>query len=589
MKKIYLFAAVATLALGSCSTDELDIDQKGVLPQEAFYQNESDAQAALTAVYYDTFKNFAFMGEVTGYNYGPYFGLTVYQGDDIYMAGSGPDDCVGEREFHDFRFTSDNIVVLGAYTAFYRSIQKCNLLINNYPEEKLKLLNESQQKKIRQYIAEARAMRAFDHMMLAIYWGNPPIVENVLDAAARPSNALEEGKTVRDAQAKVLKWVVDEIDLALPNLTERNSPTDKAGAVRITKGFANAIKGKALLWKGDYAAAKDALGNVIKSGKYQLVPSERMGELLHADGKADEESVFEFNLEFDEKVVGYFDIAGRTGWNAHMTFNWRFENMQNGSSVADAQVNNNGWGWMNPTGDFARALIENDGMESARRKAWIMTYDEYLYNVQWSDDENFAPGKTDFKAKDKSRGINTVGVYGCEGYFNWKTVVHKAQNDICSANEGQRNFNIMRYAEVLLMYAECCAQLNETTGDGLKYLNDIQKRAQAKHISTACTLDEVKKEKMLELWMEGGRSADLIRWGDTKTLENADSYVPTFRDKLTDGKASEHEGYISADGADFYKKTYSNILGYKNGKHEFLPFPKRAVDLNSNLVQNPGW
>lgn len=584
MKKIFLFAAIATLALGSCSTDDLDIPQKGVKPQETFYKNDADAQAALTAVYYDTFKNFAFMGEVTGYNYSPYFGLTVYQGDDIYMAGSGSDDCVGEREYHDFRFTSDNIVVLGAYTAFYRSIQKCNLVINNFTEEKVGTLTPF----MKQAIAEARTMRAFDHMMLAIYWGNPPIVETVLDAAARPSNALAEGETVRDAQAKVLSWVANEINLALPDLTERESTTDKAGAVRITKGFANAIKGKALLWKGDYAGAKAALKEVISSRKYDLVPSERMGELLHADGKADEESVFEFNLEFDEKVVDYFGIASRTGWNAHMTFNWRFENMQNGAVVADAQVNNNGWGWINPTGDFARALIENDGMESARRKAWIMTYDEYLYNVQWSNDPTpFVPGKTDAKATDKTRGINKVGVYGCEGFFNWKTVVHKAQNDLCSVNEGQRNFNIMRYAEVLLMYAECCAQTNDP--DGLQYLNKIQNRAQSQHISTACTLDEVKKEKMLELWMEGGRSVDLIRWGDTETLVAADSSVPTYRDKLTDEKASEHEGYISMEGADFYKTTYPNTLGFKKDKNEFLPFPKRAVDLNPNLVQNPGW
>ncbi|MDO5446762.1 MAG: RagB/SusD family nutrient uptake outer membrane protein [Prevotellaceae bacterium] len=577
MKKYLFLISLAALTFTGCSESELDIDQKGVLPMEGFYQTDADAEAALATVYYDTFENFAFMGEVTGYNYGPYFGLTNYQGDDIYMAGSGPEDCVTEREFHDFRYTNDNIVVLGGYTAFYRSIQKCNLVITNFTEERLGTLSA----KMKQCVAEARAMRAFDHLMLAIYWGTPPIVEEVINGAARPENA--------ESQAAVLDWVVKEIDLALPDLTERTSPTDKAGAVRVTKGFANAIKGKALLWKGDYANAKTALATVINSGKYSLVPSERMIEILHADGKANEEQVFEFNIEFDPSLVDYFSIAKRTGWNAHMTFNWRFENM-GGSQLNDTKINNNGWGWMNPTGDFARALIANDGMESARRKAWIMTYDEYLYNAQWiNDPQPFVPGKTDVKAKDATRGLNKVGVYACEGFFNWKTVVHKDQNDICSANEGQRNFSIMRYPEVLLMYAECCAMAGDADGSGLRALNMIQDRAQAQHRSTQCTLDEVKKEKMFELWMEGCRSADLMRWKDYSTFEKADSYVPTFRDKLAEGQSTEHEGFIDASGADFYKKTYPNTLGFKKGKHELLPFPKRVTDLNSGITQNPGW
>ena len=392
-------------------------------------------------------------------------------------------------------------------------------------------------------------------------------------------------------------WGVKEIDAALPDLTEKSSVNDKAGAVRITKGFANAIKGKALLWKGDYAGAKSALAAVINSGKYALVPSNRMGDLLHGNGKANEESVFEFCLEFDPSLQDYFAMAGRTGWNAHMTLNWRFKHLAgvpdkdgHTGQITDASVNQNGWGWMTPTGAFARKLIENDGMESARRKAWIKTYDEILYEIQWAKDPTpFVPGKTAAKATDGQRGVDNVGVYACEGFFNWKTVVHPDRNDLCSVGEGQRNFGIMRYPEVLLMYAECCAHDGDADGSGLKALQSIQNRAQANHVSSKCTLDEVKTEKMLELWMEGCRSADLIRWGDTATLESADAYVPTYRDKLTDKMADEHEGYISDEGADFYKKTYPQTLGFKKGKHELLPFPKREMDLNPEIKQNPNW
>lgn len=582
MKKyISILTIAAAFLFAGCNESLLDIDQKGVISMDAFYQTDDDAISALTTVYVDTYKNFAFMGEVTGYNYGPYFGLTNYQADDIYLAGSGPDDCVPEREFHDFRFNTENIVPLGGYTAFYRSIQKCNLLINNF--EALNTTSPT----IKRCIAEARVMRAFDHMMLGIYWGNPPIVTEVLSGSAQPENS--------ESQKSVMEWVASEIELALPDLEERASTSDKDGAVKITKGFANAVKGKALIWAGEYSRAKTALEAVIKSGKYALLPGTEMGKILHANGKGNQEIVFEFNLTDDSNLVDYYSIASRDGWNDHMTFNWRFENLSGGTDgktvITDPSINVNGWGWMNPTGTFAKALIENDGMDSYRRRAWIKTYDEVLYDLKWSnDDESFVPGKTAFKESDPERGIRGANeIYGNEGYFGWKNVVHPLQGDISViGGQGARNFTIMRYAEVLLLYAEACIQSGDAS-TAKTYINMIQERAGSKTVSQSVDMDVLKREKQFELWLEGTRSADIIRWGDTKTLEEQDFYVPSLRDKLRDKKSDKHEGYIDESNADFYKRTYGATIGFKKGKNEFLPYPQKAVDLNKGLVQNPGW
>ncbi len=585
MKKYLFLLSISVLAFTGCDQDQLEIPQKGVLPIENFYKTDDDAEAALTTVYYDSFKNFGFLPSVTGYNYGPYWGLTNYQADDIYLAGSGPDDCVAEREFHDFRYANDNCVPLAGYMAFYRSIHKCNLVINNFTEERLGVPLTATMKRC---VAEARVMRAFDHMMLGIYWGTPPIVEDVLTGEARPANS--------ESQSAVMDWVSKEIDLALADLTERQGPGDQVGAVKITKGFAYAVKGKALMWKGDYEGAKIALKAVISSNNYALVSSDEIGKLLHADGKATSEAVFEFNIVADGAVVGGWNVRERVGCNDHMTFNWRFENL-NGSFLGnDTAINNNGWGWLNPTGKFAEDLIANDGMESARRKAWIKTYEEILYDHQWvtdtADDGTplFVPGYTAKKATDVKRGVAGVNyIYGCEGYFNWKTVVHKHQGDLNPIDGGgNKNLSIMRYAEVLLLYAEACAHTND--GDGLQYLQAIQNRAQSNYVSSTLTLEDVQNEKQFELWLEGTRSADLIRWKITETLEKQDYYVPNFRDELTDKKGTEHKGYLDAATADFYVKKFgeSNV-GFKKGKHELLPFPRRVVELNSSIKQNPNW
>lgn len=577
MKKYILLFCISALVFAGCNQDLLDIPQKGVLSIETFYKTDADAEAALVGMYFDSHRNFA--KSDAEYNFGPIFGLTNFQSPDIYLAGSGTGDCVTQREFQQFRYSNDNPLCEAAYTAFYRSIHKCNLVITNFTEERL---GSPLTPTMKRCVAEARTMRAYNHLMLGIYWGTPPIVEEVLTGASRPANA--------ESQEAVMSWVAKEIDLALPDLTERKGPNDKAGAVKITKGFAQAIKGKALLWKKDYAGAKTALKEVINSGNYALVPTEDLIRIGHADGKASSESVFEFNITCDASVISSPNHKFRVGWNDHMTFNWRFENFN--GTMTDAQVNANGWGWINPTGDFARTLIANDGMESARRKAWIKTYDEVLYDHQWaSDGDNFVPGKTAFKESDPLRGVGGMAgyIYGNEGYFGWKIVVHKDQGDLNAIDQSwDRNLSLMRYAEVLLLYAEACAQTGDN--DGLQYLNAIQNRAQSNYVSSSLTLEDVQKEKQLELWLEGGRSADLIRWGKTEALENQGKYVAHLRDGLKEGTSAVHTVVIDESEATYYIDTYgADKIGFKKGKDELLPFPKSVIELNTALKQNPNW
>jgi hypothetical protein len=582
MKKYILFLCISALVFAGCDQELLDIPQKGVLSIETFYKTDADAEAALVGMYFDSHRNFA--KSDNEYNFGPIFGLMNFQSPDIYLAGSGVGDCVTQREYQQFRYANDNPLPEAAYTAFYRSIHKCNLVITNFTEERLESPLTQTMKRC---VAEARVMRAYNHLMLGIYWGVPPIVEEVLTGASRPENA--------ESQEAVMNWVVKEIDLALPDLTERQGPNDKEGAVKITKGFANAIKGKALIWKKDYNGAKTALKEVINSGNYALVPSEDMIRIGHADGKASSESVFEFNITCDPAVISNPNHKFRVGWNDHMTFNWRFEYMW-GTNLADAQINNNGWGWINPTGDFARTLIDNDGMESARRKAWIKTYDEILYDHQWvSDPTPFVPGRTAAKETDPMRGIGDKSdyIYGNEGFFGWKHVVHKDQGDLNEIDESwDRNLSLMRYAEVLLLYAEACAHTGDN--DGLQYLQAIQNRAQSNYVSSTLTLEDVQKEKRLELWLESNYAADLIRWGKTEALENQGKYVPHLRDELLDGIGSVHKGYVDETHEEFpatyYFDTYgAENIGFKKGKHEVLPFPKSVIELNSGITQNPNW
>ena len=574
---LLLSAVTAATAFTSCDEDKLDIPQKGVASIEDFYKTDDDAESALVSVYADTYDNFAFMGDVTGWNYSPYLGLINWMGDDLILAGSDEGDCVGERELHDFRYTTSNSVVQAGYTLFYRSIHKCNLLLNNMADLSSPVIDRCK--------AEARVMRAFDHMMLGIYWGTPPIVTEVLTGASQPANC--------ESQEYLMQWVADECDAALPYLEERKDVNDKDGCYKITKGFANAVKGKALMWKKDYSGAKAAFEQVINSNKYALVPSEDMCKIGHCNGKGSPEIVFEFNVVGSTTVN---NLGNRQMGNFPYTFNWRFEFLGDGPK-ADKRLNNSGWGWINPDKKWAEDLIANDGLESARRKAWILTYDELLYNIVWPSDGNFAdyddiatnfvPGRTDAKATDKGRGVSKE-YYGNGGYFCWRTVMHEKGDNLNFSWCGtwNANFTIMRYAEVLLLYAEACAQLGETSGKGLEVLNMIQNRAKSAHVSSSLSLAEVKNEKRFEMWQDGCRFADLVRWNDLETLKTADHVIYILDDALRLGQASEHKAVVKVDAGSTFK---SKGAGFQVGKHELLPFPQTVVDLNKALKQNPGW
>ena len=128
----------------------------------------------------------------------------------------------------------------------------------------------------------------------------------------------------------------------------------------------------------------------------------------------------------------------------------------------------------------------------------------------------------------------------------------------------------MRYAEVLLLASEACLQSGDQTG-ALNYINQIRTRAKLP-LLTSLTLNDIKKEKQLELCVEQVRFQDLVRWGDAATvLANQGNKVPIF------------------DGTNITYPYTNDTYGFKAGKHELLPFPEHEMGVNKNLVQNPGW
>ena len=134
----------------------------------------------------------------------------------------------------------------------------------------------------------------------------------------------------------------------------------------------------------------------------------------------------------------------------------------------------------------------------------------------------------------------------------------------------------MKYSEVVLLLAEAKIMANGD-GAGDTELNMIRTKAHLPALSNA-GMDELKAEKRLELYMDGVRYQDLIRWGDASTvLAEQGEQIPAFNGFNEDGTFN-----ITTD-------RYTNTTyGFKE-KHMLLPFPEKEININPNITQNSGW
>ena len=595
-----LSAALAVLTTTSCNPELLDIQQKGVIAYEDFYKTDEDAQSAITAAYTSFIGIFSAQGSNN-----PAWNVVVNAcGDELYWGGGKKDgSSSGAQDMNEFRNTYDSTIphIRVIYKGLYSLIYKCNLVIDNFWGESGELCDSDVKKRC---VAEARTLRAWAHFTAATFWGTPPLVEHVLAGDARPTNC--------DHQV-LMDWCIKEFKEAIPNLDTRKGKNDKAGTFKVTSGAAYAFLGKAQVFNKDWAGAKESLKKVIDSGNYDLVPTDKIWEMFHMAGDGNEEKILEGNFVDNENISKYSFAQYHYQRNQALFL----RNIKKYPSVLIQA--GDGWGNnVSPTKQFMDAIMAHEP-NSARRKAWFVSYEEFLTEYEYPlgettvdvPDANGKKSEKTFKADadmtqeekllDFRRGLNCEKydeTYANYGYYFLKFLPWQSDLIQNSTTVTQENRLVMRYAEVLLLYAEACAMTNDP--DGLKYLNMVAKRAGAPEYSEL-TMENVKQEKWFELAWEGTRFWDLVRWGDApKALAfkahdetpylHDEFYVHDSKGKKTSGKPHKAHIYFHDDG------WAAKGGGWKSNKHELLPFPYDVIVINpwnaetgEGLKQNPGW
>lgn len=446
--------------------------------------------------------------------------------DDFWAGGAQRNDNPGGEKLNEYTFDSENGSISTLFSDYYGVIYNSNVVLEHVGED------SAVKKRVR---AEARVFRAWAHFELASLWGNPPIVDHELSADEyAQSNSTSEA---------LWAFIEDDLTTAIASgdLAQKSGLND-TGTWQATKQFAQAVLGKVYLWQGKNGEAAKVLDEVIESGLYDLYPGE-YEDILRYDNVFNCEELFTVRRVDDPANIWVNINTYRIG------IHWKTDAMDLAAGFSSM-----GWGQCNPQKSLYEAFVQCEGADGYRLQQTMKTYEQMV---------------------SLGNSIkNGLSLYGNEGYFMWKW--RRLSGSAPTAGAGYTDTNsprFMRYAEVLLLAAEANLGIDQAKTD--RYYNAVRTRARAA-TKSGVTLSDIQLEKRCELCGEGTRFQDMLRWGIAyDCLKDQGAQIPSL----------DSNGNVTYQQ---YNKDASQY-GFKEGKHNRLPYPARETSQNTNLTQNDKW
>ncbi|MEM8894545.1 MAG: RagB/SusD family nutrient uptake outer membrane protein [Bacteroidota bacterium] len=504
MKK-YIFLTILSVGVIFACEDSLDVTNPNSLTPDNFFSTEAQAISSVNAVYAGLQANNLYNRE--------YFFLHDLLSDDNQSGGGQLETSRAQVLLHTFDAT--NKLTNDVWRGWYRIILRANFAIQSLPEAEG--ISEDLRTRL---IAESHFMRGLSYFELASLWGGVPIY---LEPSVAP------GGEPRATEDEVYALIFSDLDIAERDLPAK-SEYAAADQGRATRGAAQGIKGKAHMFRGDYAQAKAEFDKIVTSNEYSLV--DRWLDNVEAENENNSESLFEVQFSLNHGTGGAWSGDG-TGV-AEITFR-----SQEYSPVA----------WRNVIPSFTMIDAFEDGDPR---------FGYSFYQIG----ETFNFGQDTLTA-DRIQGNNPDISWQ---KYSW---LYKEPND---ASRSDINFRMLRYADVLLMLAEAESELGNT-GVAIGYLNETRNRADVAmpNYPTAefptGNADEIFRaivhERQVEFGAEQVRNRDLRRWRRMGYMNNAARFPDgdPLGDRFLD-------------------------------RHDLLPLPVVELDNNrslSNADQNPGW
>lgn len=498
---VVLFTSI--LFLG-CKKGFLDVAPQGQYTQENYpYPGGSGP--------YDTYL-FGIYSELRSFNVHSqsFITATSIRSDDADKGSTPADGGSNALTMDNFPVSPDNGFANTLWSGYFSLVNKANVALDQIKNNDAIV---STPEVAIQSEAEARFLRAYGYFMLVRLFGNVPLLDSVFTDAAAQSNVPQSNV------ATIYNFIESDLQFAAANLPPVWDPKFIG---RATRGAANGMLAKVFLTQKKWAQAMSAANAVISSGLYDLSTS--YDKIFREEGENSKESVFEVQATASAAIptangVQYAQIQGIRGSGA-----WDI-----------------GWGWNTPSTQLEAAYEPGD----PRKARTILYTSNATTTYQTIYGENIPVGLPNPRYNNK--------VY---------------TNPAIRASVGHRfgywmNVRILRYADVVLMYAEAANELGNTA-EALAKLEMVRARARAGNnavlprVTTtdpAALREAIRHERRIELAMEHDRFFDLVRWGTAQSALHA-----------------------------------AGKTAFNENRDVLLPIPQVQIDLSKGVLkQNPGY
>jgi hypothetical protein len=524
------------MVAGLLSCEDVDQPITREFTESAFWKTEKDALDALTACYENMYT-------------ADYFFANDALSDNAYNKSNSFD---GVGQIASGGYDARTARVVNEWNFHYSAIRKCNIVIENVDR-----ISGSTPEMINRIKAEARFIRAFSLFHLATWYGDVPLVTNVLTLSE--STSLQ-----RTPASEVVSFVRDELNDIQQYLPVSYGEADRG---RITRAAAIGIRARVNLYTGnwnDVVIDCEKLINSTENGTFSLY--------------SNYETLFSVDAEYNDEIILDLQFGG-----ARLQSTQRFflpqtvgklrSNLVPTKSLVDEYIMTNGKAISEAGSGFDESDPYTD--RDPRLEKTIIHHNSQIVDFDGSTQTILTePGSDPITNTIEDQGASATGFYFRKYYDRTATNYNSSVNLI-----------LLRYADVLLMYAEAKNELNQFSAEVWdKTIKPIRQRAGFTELSALdvnpSLLQEdlrgvIRRERRSELAFEGLRIFDIRRWQIADQVLNQ----PVKGIKVSGQFPQDENGYLIVEQRTFQAP-----------KHYLWPIPQSEIDQNNNLSpNNPGW
>ena len=524
MKKVFYLFIISAL-MSAC---DVNVDNPNTLTTATYWKTEADATNGVNAIYNMFYKP------------GTYSRWMWFRLDLTSDEGGSSSPWAELKEWTQFKYNNYNFWEGNAWTYrdCYEAIYRANQVLANVPS--IEFSDASTKTKL---LGQAHFLRGLYYYDLALLWGSAnaslPIVLDPSKPGDKPQGYNE---------TEVYNQSISDLTEAVNSLPESWNDSEKG---RATKGAALALRAKCYMQQHKWSEAKADLSWLVTGAGKQYYDLVGFEDNFTKDNENNAESVFEIQFSDVHKAPagdGDFDVDPNLGLNR-------------GQFFAPPGI-----GWTD--GELRPWLVT----EFKKEKDLNGNFDIRLkYSVFYEGmNKDFANNNKIYRYDLNGANANIWNEPNWKGrvfFRKYGSDYYRDYDDYYNPT----NVRLIRYADVLLMYAECLANLPEgDLNEAIAIVDRIRSRVNmpslaVNHpdavINKANFLKRLQMERSLELCSEGQRWADIKRWG------------------LVD----------NASGIEELKQRDPDFNNFVIGRHRCLPIPSDEINNNSNLTQNPNY